>query len=324
MIPERLKKGDTIRVIAPSSSLSRVSPENFEIAKERFEKLGLKVTISNNAYNIDEYNSSSIDDRVKDLNDAFEDKDVKMIICALGGYNVVQILDQIDYALIKKNPKIIIGFSDNTALLNAIYKKTGLITYLGPNFADFAMKLGFDYTLDYFIQATFNNKNIELFDSKEYSDDKWYANQDNRIFLPNSGRKMVHKGQANGIIIGGNLCTLQLLQGTEFMPSLEKAILFLEDDDLVKTSFVFEFDRNLHSLMLQPDFNKIQAIVIGRMQLAAELSTNDLEKLLKSKREFENIPLIINMDFGHTKPLFTIPIGAECVIEDDKVTFIQE
>lgn len=324
MIPKRLKKGDKIMIIAPSGSLARLDNKNFEIAKQRFEELGLEVIISPNAYNVDEYSTSTIEERVSDLHMAFSDKDIKMVICAIGGYSVIQILDKLDYDLIKKNPKIIIGYSDNTALLNAIYKMTGITTYLGPNFTDFAVKQGFEYTLNYFIKATFENRDIEIIDSEEYSDDKWYINQDNRVFLANEGRFVVNEGNAEGTIIGGNLCTLQLLQGTKYMPSLNNAIIFIEDDDLVGDTFVFEFDRNLHSLFLQKDFDKVKGIVIGRNQINSNLSNEELIKLLKSKEKLANIPIIINMDFGHTRPLFTIPIGCKCKINNSDVTIIQE
>ena len=323
MLANKLKNGDTICVIAPSGSLSRLDADNFEIAKQRFEDLGLKVKISKNAYNINEYNSSSIEERINDIHDAFSDKEVKLIICAIGGYNVIQIIDKLDYNLIKNNPKIIIGYSDNTALLNAIYTKTGLVTYLGPNFADFAVKLGYEYTYEYFKKIAFSNDNILIEDSNEYSDDAWYLNQDDREFIKNEGRKIVNNYNVEGNIIGGNLCTLQLLQGTKYMPNLNDSILFLEDDDLVGDTFLLEFDRNLHSLMLQPNFDKIKGIVVGRMQLGAKLNLLELEKYFKNKKELKNIPIIINMDFGHTRPQFTIPIGGKCIINNGEVSFIQ-
>lgn len=324
MVPNKLQKGDEIRVIAPSGSLSRLDPKNFEIAVKRFEDMGLKVTISKNAYNVNKYSTSSVDERINDLHEAFKDKKVKMIICAIGGYSEIQLLDKINYDLIKNNPKIIIGYSDNTTLLNAIYAKTGLVTYHGPNFTDFAVKQGFDYTLDYFTKIAFENENIVIEDSTEYSDDQWYIHQDDRVFLPNEGRKIVNLGKAKGKIVGGNLCTFQLLQGTEYMPSLKDKILFLEDDDLAGDAFIFEFDRNLHSLMLQPGFKDVKGIVLGRNQLGAKVSVDDFYQLLSEKKELKNIPIIINMDFGHTRPLFTIPIGSECIIDNEKVTFVQE
>lgn len=323
IVPEKLKKGDTIRIIAPSGSLARLDDKNFEVAKQRFEEMGLNVTISKNSYNVDEYSSSTINERLNDLHEAFLDPTVKMVICAIGGYNCIQLIDKIDYSIIKNNPKIIIGYSDNTALLNAIYSKTGLETYLGPNFTDFGVKLGFDYTLNYFKKIAFENNQIIIEDSKEFSDDQWYINQDDREFLPNEGRIIVNNGSAVGKIIAGNLCTLQLLQGTEYMPDLTDSILFLEDDDLAGSSFLFEFDRNLHSLMLQPGFEKVNAIIIGRIQLGTKIDNESLKEMLLKKEKINHIPVIINMDFGHTRPLFTIPIGGECSLKNGNV-YIQK
>ena len=319
MIANKIKKGDEVRVIAPSGSLARLDDNNFKIAKERLESLGLTVTISKNAYNVDKYGTSSIDERIQDIHEAFLDKNVKMIICAIGGYSVIQILDKIDYELIKNNPKIIVGYSDNTALLNAIYTKTGLVTYLGPNFADFAVKLGFEYTFDFFKKIVLSNSDIVVEDSLEFSDDQWYINQDNRVFEKNEGRKVVNEGKAIGKIIGGNLCTLQLLQGTEFMPDLNDSILFIEDDGETGKAFIKEFDRNLQSLLHCAKGKKIKGLVIGRAENVSEMNYDKWNKIIESKSELQNIPIIINADIGHTTPIFTFPIGGNAnIVAKDK------
>lgn len=180
----------------------------------------------------------SISDRVEDLHEAFKERNVKAILTVIGGYNINQLLDYIDYALIKDNPKILCGFSDITALSNAIYSKTGLVTYYGPHFSSFGMKYGFDYTLNYFKEMLTDSKEVIIKNSSEWSDDSWYKDQENREFIKNDGMKAINHGKTEGRIIGGNLCTLNLLQGTEYMPEAEDAILFLEDDALVKNEFV--------------------------------------------------------------------------------------
>lgn len=319
MQAKKLKKGDEVRVIAPSGSLARLDKKNFEIAKKRFLDMGLKLTVSKNAYNVDEFSSSSIEERVEDFHEAFLDKNVKLVICAIGGYNSIQLIDKIDYNIIKENPKLFIGYSDNTVLLNAIYKQTGLVTYLGPNFTDFGVKLGFDYTLDYFKKIAFNRKEFSVIDSKEFSDDQWYINQDNRVFINNEGRKVVNKGIAKGKIVSGNISSFQLLQGTKYMPNLANKILFLEDDDLVGDVFLFEFDRNIRSILLQKGADKIKGLVIGRMQLGASVTISDIEKVLKKIDKLKDIPVIINVDFGHTRPLISIPIGGTCSISNYEI-----
>ncbi len=122
IVPNKLKKGDEIRVVAPSRSMNLLNDETIEVATKRLEDLGFKVTFGKNVNK--EFDSNfmcaSIEDRVNDLHDAFSDKNVKAILTVIGGFNINQILDYLDYDLIKNNPKIICGFSDITALLNAI------------------------------------------------------------------------------------------------------------------------------------------------------------------------------------------------------------
>ena len=316
MIPNKLKQGDEIRVIAPSRSMSIISEDVRKIAKERLERLGFKVTFSKNIYEKDEFNSSSIKSRIDDLHDAFSDKNIKAILTAIGGFNCNQLLRHLDYKLIKSNPKILCGYSDITALQNVIYAKTGLVTYSGPHFSSFGMKKGFDYSLDYFKKCLFSSEEFEILPSKEWSDDKWYRGErDKREFIKNKGFLIINKGEAEGTIIGGNQGTLRLLQGTEFMPDLNNKILFLEE---CAPSKAWDFDRELQSLIHLPNFNKIKAIIIGRFQKESEITDEMLIKIIKQKKELENIPVIANVDFGHTTPQITFPVGGRCRIIAEK------
>ncbi len=323
VIPEKLKIGDEIRVIAPSRSMKILKEDTINIAKSRLENVGFKVSFGKNVMNSinDDYKCASIEDRVSDLHDAFSDNNVKAILTVIGGYNVNQILDELDYELIKNNPKILCGFSDITALTNAIYAKTGLITYSGVHFSSFGMKYGFEYSLEYFKKIFIENDWIEIKSSKEWSNDSWFSNQENRIFKPNEGMQIISEGKAEGKIIGGNLCTLNLLQGTEYMPNINNSILFIEDDGLVGKEFVREFDRDLQSLLHTAKGEKIKGIVIGRAENVSEMNYNKWVNILKTKKQLENIPIIINANFGHTTPIFTFPIGgnAKLVAKDNKI-----
>ena len=311
MIPNKLKHGDEIRVISPSRSLSIVDSANRQIALERLEGMGFKVTFGEHVYENDEFHSSSIQSRVEDLHKAFSDPNVKAILTSIGGHNSNQILKYIDYSLIKENPKILCGYSDITALSNAIYAKTGLVTYSGPHFSTFGIVKGMDYTIDFFKKALFEDRIIEVNPSEFWSDDQWYLDQENRTFVNNEGWLIINEGEAEGVSIGGNLCTLNLLQGTEFMPSLENSILFIEDDEL---TFPENFDRDLQSLLHQKDFDQIKGIVIGRFQNKSNMNKELLEKIIKSKKELSKIPVIAEIDFGHTYPQFTFPIGGKVSI----------
>ncbi len=318
IVPEKLKKGDEIRVIAPSRNMTLLSDETMNIATSRLEELGFKVTFGKNVNKSmnDVYCCGTIEERIEDLHDAFRDKNVKAILTVIGGFNVNQILDYIDFDLIKNNPKIICGFSDITALLNAIYCKTGLVSYYGPHYSSFGMKNGFDYTLENFKSILMENELITITDSKEWSDDAWFLDQDNRNFISNSGRVVINDGECEGTIIGGNLCTLNLLQGTEFFPKDDNIILFLEDDSLLGKEFTREFDRDLQSLLHSLSNKKIKGVVIGRAQKDSEMNLDKWNYILTTKERLKDIPIVINMDFGHTTPIFTFPIGGKCIIKN--------
>jgi muramoyltetrapeptide carboxypeptidase len=306
IVPQKLKVGDEIRVIAPSRSLSMIDAEIREIANACFSEMGLKVSFSKNAELVDEFVSSSVEARIEDLHEAFADENIKGIFTTIGGYNSNQLLEYIDYEMIKNNPKIFCGFSDITVLSNAMLAKTGLVTYSGPHYSTFGMKKGIDYTKEYFKKCFFNDEPFIVEPSSEWSDDLWFLEQENRTFYKNEGYKIINKGIAEGKIIGGNLCTLNLLQGTDYMPDLRDSILFLEDDEL---TFPENFDRDLQSLIHLPNFDKVQGIVIGRFQIVSKMTDELLLKIIQSKRALRNIPIVANVDFGHTTPHITFPIG---------------
>ncbi len=313
MIPEKLKPGDEVRIIAPSRSMAILKDDCINLAVERLESLGLKVTFGAHVKDFDpDYMSTNYKDRADDLNDAFRDPNVKAILTVIGGFNSNQIIKYLDYEMIKKNPKILCGYSDITILLDTIYAKTGLVTYYGPHFSSFGMKKGFEYTFDYFKEMLLENGGVSnVKASEKWSDDPWFSDQENREFIDNEGMIVINEGEAKGKIVGGNLCTLNLLQGTEYMPDIENSILFLEDDDMAGKLFLVEFDRNLVSLIQQPKFETVRGIVIGRCQKGSQMTEEKWRKLIKSKPELENIPVVIGSDFGHTTPIITFPIGGE-------------
>lgn len=292
MIANKLKIGDEIRVIAPSRSLSVVRQDTFDKALTLLTEKGFKITFSRNSREIDEVNSSSIESRVEDLHEAFLDKNVKAILTCIGGFNVNQILEYIDYSLIEANPKIICGFSDITALLNAIYSKTGLVTYHGPHFSSFGFEKETDYTYSYFERCLMNSDKYNIRPSK---DAKEYY--------------LIQEGSCEGELIGGNLCTLNLLQGTKFMPNLKNKILFLEDDNIMGNYFAAEFERNLQSLIQILKFNGVKGILFGRFDDSCKIDINVIQRIVSTKKQLKNIPIVFNVDFGYVFPFATFPIG---------------
>ncbi len=297
ILPPKLKRGDEIRIIAPSCSGSTIKKSILKSAQERFKKLGFIVTLSKNLFEMNNLESSSVKSRLKDLQDAFVDKNVKGIIAIRGGYNINDLLDYIDWKLIKNNPKIYCGFSDNTALQNTILTKTGLITYSGPNFATFGQPKNPGYTVKNFINAVSQIKPEPL---KNF----------NKAII-------INKGKATGAIIGGNLCTFNLLQGTQYMPSLNNTILFAEANYMSSLDWQ-EFTRDLQSVINLPDFKKVKALVIGRFENESKISINKIKEIIKTKPELSKIPVIANIDFGHNLPIFTFPVGSLATVDTSK------
>jgi len=312
LIPSKLKRGDMVRIIAPSRSLNLISEETKQIANKRFEDMGLKLSFGKHVNETDDFVSSSIESRIEDLHEAFSDKNVKAILTVIGGFNCNQLFRYIDWELIRNNPKIFCGYSDITALNNAVYTKTGLVTYSGPHYSTFGQRLHFDYSLEHFKKCLLSNDQFEISSSKEWSDDAWYLDQNKREPLPNEGYLVIHEGKAEGTIIGANLCTFNLLQGTEYMPGLTNSILFIEDD---YESVPHTFDRDLQSLIHQPGFEGVKGIVIGRFQKASKMTNDLLKQIIETKRELKNIPVVANVDFGHSDPKITFPIGGSVMID---------
>ncbi|OQB05988.1 MAG: Microcin C7 self-immunity protein MccF [bacterium ADurb.Bin212] len=312
---EKLKKGDTIRVVAPSRSMKVIEDQTRQIAEKCLSDLGLNLEFAKHIDECDDFRSSSIKSRVEDLHSAFSDTKVKAVISVIGGFNSNQLLSYLDWELIRTNPKIFCGFSDITALNNAIYAKTGLVNYSGPAFSTFGKLRDSDYTIGYFKKCMFNNDPINVEASARWDDRKWWKNQNDAKYFNNKGFRVVYEGEAEGTIIGGNLCTLNLLQGTEYMPSLHNSIVFIEDD---YESNAVTFDRDLQSLIHQPDFSGVKGMVIGRFQVASEMTPSLIEQIIRSKKELHSMPIIYDVDFGHTDPKITFPVGGEVNIMTSK------
>ncbi len=313
-IPQKLKPGDEIRVIAPAKSFR----ENF--VKTKLEKtlgyfkntLDLQITLGKYVFEIDEFDTATLEHRLEDFHSAFASPNVKGILTVLGGTNSNQLLKYIDYDLIGKNPKIFCGLSDITAPANAIYSKTGLITYSGPHFTVFGRDQNLDYTREYFKKVLFSSDAVTLKPALTYFDSRSEKTEP----TPNTeGYWVMQEGSAEGVAIGGNLITFNLLQGTEYYPSLKDKIIFIEDNH--KENFR-AFENHLQALVLQRDFDSVRGLIIGRFQKESGMSRTLLQKLLTTKKELRSMPIIANVDFGHTVPMVTLPIGGYLRVNADK------
>lgn len=315
MLPPKLRPGDTARIIAPSGSFLSpgITEELLANATKALESLGLDVTRAGNLQEIDDFGSSAVQSRLDDLHGAFENPSIKLVICIRGGFNSNQLLDRIDYELITKNPKILCGFSDITALAHAIYVKTGLVTYSGPNVTTLGRPMGHDYTINAFRQCLFSDEQFDIEPSEQWFGlPKGTTDYANQTAFENDGLLVIHPGQAEGTLLGANVCTLNMLQGTPYFPDLTGSVLFLEDDYESKPH---HFDSHLQSLILQPSFKGVKGLVIGRFETQSGMTDDLIRKSVEMHPELKNMPVIANVDFGHTLPMITFPIGGRVRVE---------
>lgn len=322
IVPPELQKGDEIRVIAPSRGIKIIGKDAREIATRRFEEMGLTVTYGRHTIddNWDMFGTAAIDRRVDDLMEAFGDPKVKAVFTIIGGFNSNMLLPFLDYGLIKKNPKIFCGFSDITALLNGIYAKTGLVTFSGPHFSSLGMLKGSGYTLENLRKMLFGSRCNEVEPSAEWSDDLWFLDQEKRDFIPNEGYWLIRGGTAEGTIIGGNLGTFNLLQGTPYRPEFKEDTIFFAEDCFTSGGDDTVFLRELQSVAQQPDFGNVKALVIGRFQKASGMTREKMEYIIRSIPQLEGLPVLANVDFGHTTPLLTIPVGGTAALKDGQLS----
>lgn len=291
MKAKRLKAGDTIGMIAPASpsECSKV-----EKAVKYLENMGYKVKTGESVYSSRGYLAGSDELRAQDINSMFADNEVDAVFCLKGGYGSQRLLDMVDFELIRNNPKIFMGFSDITALLNAIYQQCGLITFHGPMGGDFAGGLG---------KPTKSAMKRALESTDPIGE------------LPNPEIPgVLCEGKAKGVLVGGNLSIVAASLGTPYEIDTADKILLLED--------VFEepysIDRMLTQLRLAGKLRDAAGIILGDW---GNTVPEEPEKSLTLDEVFDDIfkdigkPVLTGYKIGHCKPNLTVPIGAEAVVD---------
>lgn len=301
MISNLLKKGDSIGIVAPSSPYKEVFNENFEKASNLLESMGYRLVFGRNLFETGEDIAVEANKRATDINEMFESSEIKAIICLQGGENANAVLPLLNYKLIKKNPKIFLGLSDITTILNAVYKKTGLITYHGNDFL-----FGF-------------GGNFSEYDMNDFEDTFVKGNR-KEIMLTTS--KIIRDGNAEGTLIGGNLRCLLKLAGTEYFPDFKNAILFVEalSGNIKQYEYMFEQLKQIGV------FDLVNGVIVGYVK--------GLQEEPKSKIQMEDIllkitsnyvfPIIKCDNFGHKNSNTTMPIGVKVRINtnDCSINFI--
>ena len=293
IIPSKIKKGDTIGVIAPSNPIIGENIEEVEKARKIVEEQGFKVKYSKNLFSNTNGYSSTAKEKAEDINSMFKDEEVKMIWCAKGGENSNSVFEYLDYELIKKNPKIVCGYSDITSLTNIITAKTGLVTFSATNFKTIAT----DET-DYSYKEAI----------------KRFVEGSLEIGKTDFGYKTIKEGQAEGELIGGNLSLTRGLVEGRYKIDFKNKILFLEElgfetGPALASNYLYYMKQN-------GVFGKIKGLWTGNYEHESKIS---LEKIVLDVLEDDiKFPIIKSNNFGHIEEKTVIPIGTKARIDTKK------
>lgn len=295
MIPSKLKKGDTIGVIAPSNYIEKDDLEYINASIALMEASGFKVKFGKYVFEDTLGYGTSPEKRAADINWAFKDDEVKAIMCVKGGEDSNTTLDYIDYEMIKKHPKIICGFSDNTSILNAIHEKTGLVTYHGPTFKSLtSWETGYAY--------------------KQFI--KTFAENTESLIMgePEDEYTTIQEGQATGELVGGNLSLFTKLVCGKYAVNLQDKILFLEELGFEAAPGMV--NSNIYYLKQNGVFDRIAGLWIGNYEHPSKVS---IEKIIKNAIGDEyKFPIIKSDNFGHIDKKIIIPIGTKAEINTNE------
>ena len=312
-----LHAGDTIRVVAPASSMDLLDKSAVERGVENLRKLGFKVEISPLAIKRHGHTSGTPQERAEDLMEAFTDKTIQGIITVWGGWNSNDIVDHLDYGVIRRNPKVFIGYSDITILNTALIEKAGLINFQGPALVTWTHAHLMDWEVQDFRGATMTTTAPrELEAAPSYIDDPYYWQHPEKppMVIPNPGWRTYREGEAKGTLLGGHLGTLLALAGTDYWPQLEGRILFVEEDE--EGGPTGRIARELRQLEQTGAFGEISGFMVGRIPAVAGLKEGDsLEMILDECLEGYDFPVVTGVDLGHTNPIATIPVGVSAVLD---------
>lgn len=291
MIPERLKKGDVIAVIAPSGPILPEKLDDINNSITLMEGSGFEIIFGKNTFKNTWGYGATAKEKAEDVNYVFSNPKVKAIFCATGGANSNSLFEYLDYELIKKNPKIICGFSDSTSILNMIHEKTGLVTFNGSTFkslTSWETEYAYKQVINRFVEG---NKNLAA------EDDEFWT---------------IIEGTTEGELIGGNLSLIANLCSGKYCIDFTDKILFIEE--LAAESDAEMVSNYLFKLRQNGVFDKIKGIWVGNYEGIVKL-----EKILLDTLDGEyKFPIIKSNNFGHTEKKMVIPIGIKAKIDTSK------
>ncbi|PSW16320.1 LD-carboxypeptidase [Photobacterium rosenbergii] len=324
IFPPPLKRGDTIGFFSPSSPATCFAPKRYERATAFLQQKGFNLKAGNLTGKSDYYRSGTIQARAEELNTLIRDPDVRCIISTIGGSNSNALLPYIDYDALRQDPKIIIGYSDVTALLLGIYAQTGLVTFYGPalvaSFGEFPPLV--DETFDSFEAMLCQQQSLpyNYVMPEHWTDVKidWESQSEAKQTQRNDWQ-FNGKGGIKGRVVGGNLNTMTGIWGSSYMPEIRQGDILLIEDSLKGIETV---ERSFSHLKLSGVFDKVSAIVLGKHELFDDKSTGrqPLDVLMEVLNG-QAVPILNGFDCCHTHPMLVTPIGVKGEIDFDRQVF---
>jgi len=288
IIPPRLRPGDLIGVISPAGP---VDASGLKPGLDLLTSRGFRVREAAHLYDRNDYLAGHDEARLSDLHAMVLDSEIAAVFCARGGYGSLRLLDRIDFDLIRLHPKIIVGYSDITALLMAVYQNSGLVTFHGPMVQGLSTVSGDSL-----------GGLLRILSSEEPL-----------TFDPMEGNPLL-MGSAEGPLLGGNLSLICHLAGTPFLPSLEGAILFIED----KGEPLYRIDRMLTHLSLAGQLKGIAGLIGGEFLDCGD--TSAIDRLLMEMASMLNVPLVTGFPAGHGQNNLALPLGMPAHLDTRRMT----
>lgn len=320
ILPPQLEQGDTIGIFSPSYPITANAPDAAARAADFLKEKGYSIKHGRLWGCADAYRSAPAKERAEEFNELLSDSSVKCIMASIGGFVTNSMLPYIDYWQFMKTPKIVVGMSDITSLLMALYAKTGITVFYGPNLISYARGAPYAGTALSVFEQVVNRRTGYCYPMPDtYSDETidWSSGIVEEKKLKNQ-MVTLSGGKAAGRLIGGNHNTLTSVWGSEYMPAIQEGdILFLEHTD----EYAQYVERYVSWLRLCGVFDRIGGLIIGKHRAFDNQGTGKkpYEILLEviGKPRF---PILADFDCGHTAPMLTLPIGSHAELDADRQT----
>jgi len=304
--PPRLKASQTVGLINPAGAT--YNPIDLDIVRESLLAMGLNVKVGAHVLARHGYLAGRDHERAADVNAMFKDPGVHAVLCVRGGWGCARILPMIDYDAIRRQPKILLGYSDITALHTAIHARTGLVTFHGP----VGISRWNKFNVDWLKRVLFDAEAVTLQNERAFDPDDSLTQVENRI-------RTLTAGTARGRMIGGNLTVLTAILGSSYLPEWKGRILFLEDVQEAP----YRIDRMLTQLKLGGILDQVSAVVFGTCDDCSPgqgYGSLTLEDILIDHLQPLGVPAWHGAMIGHIEKQFTVPIGIDAEVDATKGT----